>query len=276
MIHKRDGRTRRTEWGVISIARTLPRDETGFEMRQETAMTLTPSTSPTPTEPDREPEVRARPRIRVLIVDDHPAVRLGARALIDAQPDLCVVAEARSVRDALSRLDTTIDVAVVDYHLRDGHDGLALVAHLRRRRPAPRTLVYSAFADAALAVAAIIAGADGLLGKHELGDELCDAIRRVASGRRHLPAIAPAVVHAASARIEPQDRPIFGMLIHGVAPGTIAGRLAISPEQLAIRRVAMLRSLTRTRREPVLPSADTVPLDYERPKRRSSLGVGLS
>jgi DNA-binding NarL/FixJ family response regulator len=212
----------------------------------------------------------------VLLVDDHPAVRLGARTLIDTQPDLRVVAEARGVREALSRLNTAIDVAVVDYHLRDGRDGLALVAHLRRLRPATRTLVYSAFADSALAVAAIIAGADGLLGKHELGDALCDAIRRVASGRRHLPAITPPVAHAVSARLEPQDRAIFGMLMHGLTPSTIAGRLSISPEQLAIRRAAMLRSLTRTPREPVLPSADTVPLDYERPKRRSSLGVGLS
>jgi DNA-binding NarL/FixJ family response regulator len=176
----------------------------------------------------------------------------------------------------LGKLDTTIDVAVVDYHLRDGHDGLALVAHLTQLRPAPRTLVYSAFADSALAVAAIIAGADGLLGKHELGDELCDAIRRVASGRPHLPATAPAVVRALSARLDPQDRSTFGMLMHGLAPGTIAARLSISPEQLAIRRAAMLRSLTPTRRQPVLPPDDAAPLDYERPKRRSSLYKGLS
>jgi DNA-binding NarL/FixJ family response regulator len=260
---------------VTSIAGTRSPDEAVFEMRQEPAMTSTRSALPTPSEADPK-ESRTRPRTRVLLVDDHPAVRLGARTLIDAQPDLCVVAETRSVRDALSRLETRIDVAVVDYHLRDGEGGLSLVAHLRRLRPAPRTLVYSAFADSALAVAAIIAGADGLLGKHELGDELCDAIRRLASGRQYLPAIAPAVARAVSARLDLQDRPIFGMLMHGVAPDAIAERLSITPEQLEIRRAAMVRSLTPTRRRPVLPTDDSAPLDYERPRRRSRLHTDLS
>jgi DNA-binding NarL/FixJ family response regulator len=176
----------------------------------------------------------------VLIVDDHPAVRLGMRALIDDQPDMHVVAQVRSVSEALGVLDTPMDVAVVDYHLRDGRDGLALVAQIRQRRSAPRTLVYSAFADGALAAMAVIAGADGMLGKHELGDELCDAIRRVARGQRHLPAIAPPLADAMRARLEPSDQAIFGMLLHGVAPATIAERLAMTPQQLATRRAEML------------------------------------
>jgi DNA-binding NarL/FixJ family response regulator len=117
---------------------------------------------------------------------------------------------------------------------------LALVAQIRQRRSAPRTLVYSAFADGALAAMAVIAGADGMLGKHELGDELCDAIRRVARGQRHLPAIAPPLADAMRARLEPSDQAIFGMLLHGVAPATIAERLAMTPQQLATRRAEML------------------------------------
>jgi DNA-binding NarL/FixJ family response regulator len=254
-------------------ARFRPRKLT-FEMRQQPAMTSTRPQLPTSFERPHDPELGPRSLIRVLIIDDHPAVRLGARTLIDDQPDMQVAAEARSVREALSRLDTTIDVAVVDYRLRDGHDGLALVAHLRQLRAAPRTLVFSAFADSALAVATVIAGADGLLGKHELGDALCDAIRRLASGRPQLPAIPPAVALAVSGRLEPRDRPIFGMLMHGLASDTIAERLSITTEQLAIRRAAMLRSLKRGQRESVLPPHNAAPLDYERPKRRSSRTAG--
>jgi DNA-binding NarL/FixJ family response regulator len=218
--------------------------------------------------PHREPA-----RIGVLIVDDHPAVRLGMQALIDDQPDMHVVAQARTVSEALSLLDTPIDVAVVDYHLRDGRDGLAFVAHTQERRSPMRTLVYSAFADAPLAAMAVIAGADGMLGKHELGDELCHAIRRVARGQSHLPAIASPIADAIRARLKPGDQAIFDMLLHGVGPATIAERLAMTTQQLTARRAEMVRSLRPARAEPLRITQRAAPLDYERPKRRASLSA---
>jgi DNA-binding NarL/FixJ family response regulator len=209
----------------------------------------------------------------VLIVDDHPAVQLGTRALIDDQPDMRVVAQARTVTEALSVLDTPIDVALVDYHLREGRDGLAVVAHIRQQQPRARTLVYSAFADGGLAAMAVVAGADGMIGKHELGDELCNAIRRIARGQRHLPAIAAPVAHAMRARLEPVDQAIFGMLVHGVAPATITESLGLTTQQLAGRRMEILRSLKRSRAQPIGPAQRIAPLDYERPKRRFSLSA---
>ncbi len=214
------------------------------------------------------------PPIRVLVVDDHPAVRLGVQALIDDQPDMHVVALARSVSEALSALDTRADVAVVDYHLGERRDGLALIAHINERRPATRTLLYSAFADSGLAAMAVLAGADGMLGKHELGAELCNAIRRVASGRRHLPAIAPTVANALRARLEPLDQAIFGMLLHGVEPATITERLSLTRRQLARRRAEMLQTLKPSRTQPTWPPPSAAPLDYERAKRRTRLLAG--
>ena len=64
------------------------------------------------------------PPIRVLLVDDHPALRVGARRLIDDQPDIRVVAEARSAEETLMLLESPADVAIVGYHLGEGHDGL--------------------------------------------------------------------------------------------------------------------------------------------------------
>jgi hypothetical protein len=64
------------------------------------------------------------------------------------------------------------------------------------------------------------------------------------------------------------------MLMHGVAPRAIAGRLGISPEQLATRQASMLRALTPTRGQPVQAPDGAAPLDYERPKRRSILTAG--
>lgn len=229
--------------------------------------------SPTPSRHRQATGGADRASIRVLVVDDHSAVRVGVRALIDDQPDMRVVAEARSVAETLHRLDAPIDVAVVDYHLRQGRDGLTLIPHLKRAFPDCQVLVYSAFADTGLALTALVAGADGLLGKHELPDELCEAIRRLARGRHHLPGIPPAVVHAMGARLEPGDQPIFAMLAHGTSPEEIAMRLRISPEQLETRRAMILRALKPPRTQLNLPPLASTPLDYERPKRRLARSV---
>lgn len=206
--------------------------------------------------------------IRVLLVDDHPAVRLGLRHLIDAQPDMIVVAEAAGVGQALAQLDTPADVAIVDYDLGPGRDGLHLATRRTQLRSAPRILIYSAFADSALAVTAILAGADGLLGKDALGDELCTAVRRLARGQRYFPAVTAPVARAMASRLDQNDRAMFGMLLHGIAPEAIAAQLNLTPEQVHARRAAILR---RLKREPAAPiTGSRAPLDYERPLRRAS------
>ena len=209
-------------------------------------------------------------RVRILLVDDHPAVRLGARALIDAQPDMEVVAQASSADDALRQLAAPIDVAIVDYHLGDGEDGLWLATQLKRRANPPRVLVYSAFADGALAVMAPIAGADGLLGKHEIADELCCAIRRLARGQHNLPAVSSSIARAMRSQLEPRDQAIFGMLLHGITPDAIAERLRITHEELHARRLLMLRSFKPARPPSALPMATRAPLDYERGRRSTA------
>lgn len=213
---------------------------------------------------------------RILLVEDHPAVRVGARRLIEGQHDMTVVAEADSAEEALGRLsrldgdvdgdvDVDVDVAVVDYHLGAGRDGLALTIELKRRARPPRVLVYSAFADLALVVPAIVAGADGLLRKDTIADELCTAIRRVASGRHYLPAVTRSVAHAMAMGLEPDDRAMFAMLLHGRHAELVAERLGLSGHELTERRARILSSLERTPSS-LLAGAGS-PLDYERPQR---------
>ncbi|MGH2868493.1 MAG: response regulator [Solirubrobacteraceae bacterium] len=228
---------------------------------------MTITLSPQPSYPRTQPDAAGRAAIRILLVDDHPAVRIGVRALIDDQPDMSVVAEARSFAEALEQLERPIDLAIVDFHLGEGRDGLTLIAHLKRVQPTARALVYSAFADGALAITALVAGADGLLGKHELGDELCHAVRRVANGHPNLPAISQSVAHVMRSRLEPRDQAIFGMLLHGVSPGIIAERLGITPQELQARRALILRSLKPTPSVSGLPAGARAPLNYERPRR---------
>jgi two-component system response regulator DevR len=212
-----------------------------------------------------------RDQTRVLLVDDHPAVRLGARELIDDQPDMRVVAQARSAEEALSQVDqhdTAVDVAVVDYHLREGRDGLWLTAELTRNGPTPRVLIYSAFADGTLAVLAPVSGADGLLGKHEFGEELCRAIRRLARGQQHLPATPRPIAHALGSRLAPHDQPIFKMLLHGVEHEVIVERLRITPHELHARRSIILGALNPAAAAATVSPSAQAPLDYERQRRR--------
>jgi DNA-binding NarL/FixJ family response regulator len=220
----------------------------------------------TPAAPDTS-NPRPRGRIRVLLVDDHPAVTAGARKLIDDQPDIAVVAEARSAEEALRQPELSIDLAVVDYHLGDGRDGLWLTAQLKRMEHPPRVLVYSAFADHALAVMALIAGADALLDKRELGQELCSVLRGLARGQRHLPAIPAPLAAALRSRLEPRDQAIFGMLVHGTAPETIMQRLEITHSELSARRSSILGSLNAGRSAVHPRPRPRGPLDYDRPRR---------
>jgi DNA-binding NarL/FixJ family response regulator len=181
--------------------------------------------------------------IRVLVVDDHAAVRMGLGGLLEDHLDVELVATAASAREALADAARVApDVAVVDYHL-DDSDGLTLCRALKRLPRPPRVLVYSAYADGALAAAAVVAGADGVVSKGTLGEEVVRTIRVLAHGRRAIPPIPRAVQRSLRARLEPTDQAILGMLLQGIAPSEIADVLSISPSRLESRRAAMLRTL---------------------------------
>jgi len=189
-------------------------------------------------------------RLRVLVVDDHPAVRLGLLQLLDDQPDFDVVDAASSAEEARSLAEREpIDVAVVDYQL-GSRSGLWLTRMLKRLEPAPSVVMYSAFSDGPLAAACVVAGADGLVSKGRAGAELCHAIRAVARGQSRLPLVPPTLAGAMRRRLGAEDQAIFGMLLAGIDPSEIAITLGISERALDSRRWAMLHKLEGLRPEP--------------------------
>jgi DNA-binding NarL/FixJ family response regulator len=215
-------------------------------------------------------EAAAKPdqRIGVLIADDHPAVLGGVRRLLDEQPDMRIVSEATSAIGAVTSNGTSPQVAVIDYHLGD-RNGLWVTRRLRQLVPSPRVLIYSAFTDDALAIAAVVAGADGLLSKSSIGAELCVAIRRLAAGQRYLPSISASATRAMSARLDPRQQAILAMLVHGISPEQITARLPISTPQLETQQAAILAILAPAATRARQPTAACRPLDYERARRRS-------
>ncbi len=181
--------------------------------------------------------------IRILIVDDHAAVRAGLRAVLRAEPGLVPLAVACSSADLAPALRRTRpDLVVLDYHL-PGDDGFVVCLTVKSELPPPRVLLYSAYADAALTIPAVLAGADGVVHKGAPADELLDAIRRVAGGERVLPPVSRDVVEAAGRALDPVDLPILAMLVDGTPRHEIAGVLGLEPRELAARVRAMLGRL---------------------------------
>jgi DNA-binding NarL/FixJ family response regulator len=205
--------------------------------------------------------------IHVLLVDDHPAVRHGIRQLIADEPDMVLIAEHGSASRDTSEVARWADVAVVDYHLGD-RDGLWLTGQIKQRPGAPPVLIYSAFADTTLAVAAIVAGADGLLSKATLGEELSIAVRRLVHGRQYFPAIPASIAAALSARLARDDQAILSMLVHGVPDDEIAARLDMPAGELEPRRQLIVRAIAPKGARAGAPPGSGLVLDYDRPLRR--------
>lgn len=183
------------------------------------------------------------PMIRVAVVDDHYAVRLGLNAALTAQPDMEPVGAAASAAELAPLLYRTVpDVVILDYRLPD-EDGLSLCLRVKEDAVAPALLLHSAFADDWLTIPAILAGADGVLHKGSTGTQLGDAIRTVAGGRPYLPAVAADVLTASGEILAPEDRPILGMLIHGIPRQEIARALRLEPSDLRARLARMLDAL---------------------------------
>jgi DNA-binding NarL/FixJ family response regulator len=204
--------------------------------------------------------------LRVLVVDDHPAVRTGVMQLLEEQLDLHVVDAVESAEAAMSLAERErVDVAVVDYQL-GSRSGLWLSRMLKRLDPPPRVVMYSAYCDGPLSAACVVAEADALVSKGGVGNELCDAVRAVADGATWLSPVPPRLAEAMRRRLEPEDQAIFGMLLARIDKTEVAATLGMSRGGLDSRMWAMLHKLEGLGSDPVGPrSFGTASL---RPRRR--------
>jgi two-component system, NarL family, response regulator DevR len=182
-------------------------------------------------------------RTRVLVVDDHAAVRAGLRQLLTDEADFEVVAAVATAEDGIEVAEREpIDVAVIDYQL-GGRNGLWLSRKLKRLPEPPAVLIYSAYTDGVLAAAAVVAEADAIVSKGKVGAELCHAVRGVAAGRRDLPPLPPHLADSLRRRLGHEEQAIFGMLLAGLEPAEVAMTLGVSPAVLESRLWELLRRL---------------------------------
>jgi DNA-binding NarL/FixJ family response regulator len=143
--------------------------------------------------------------IRTLIVDHHPALRAGVKVVLEAERDAVVVGDTGALDELLPLLRRTRpDVVLLDCHP-PKIAGLRACRLVKCLLPAPRVLIYSAYADERLRVAARVAGADAVIDKNASALDLVQAIRGVHSGRRLLEPIEPGEVQAAMRLLDRQE-----------------------------------------------------------------------
>ncbi len=175
----------------------------------------------------------------ILIVDDHPVFRHGLRALVDAEPDLHVVAEGTSLEDAKAKLGSmTPDAVVVDLALGDS-SGLELVRWIAAQKLGIPSLVVSMHDEALFADRALRTGAAGYLMKSSSPSVLLDGIRKVASGEQVVSASLSAAWTKGGAdpvgrgedplaRLSTREMEVFELMGRGLRTREISQQLSIS------------------------------------------------
>ena len=188
-------------------------------------------------------------RARVLIVDDHPAVREALALRISRQPDLVVCGEADDMGEALQLLaETEPDAAVVDIGLKTG-SGIDLIKRMRDRNDRVRIVVWSMHSESLYAERALRAGALGYVNKDQATDKIVEAIRQVLAGKVYVSdVVAERMLHRAVGSgpgsmirspveaLADRELEVFRLIGEGVKTAQIAQQLHLSVKTIETYR----------------------------------------
>lgn len=187
--------------------------------------------------------------VRVLLADDHPLWRRGVRALLEAEPDLRVVAEAADGDEALRLLRSVgADVLVLDMEM-PGVTGVEVARTVQRDGLAVRVLALSAYDDAEYVGGLMRAGASGYLTKEKAPELVAEAVRAVARGEgRWFVSVGPppAAPDGALAALSEREREVLGLLVEG-RPNREIGEALFIAENTVRNHLASLYEKTGTR-----------------------------
>jgi two-component system response regulator NreC len=190
--------------------------------------------------------------IRVVVVDDHAVVRSGLRRVLDSEPDIEVVAEAGSVREAVFEARAhKPDVIVMDVVMpgESGIEGTPLVLH---EAPEAKVLVLSMQDDPRYVREAFAAGASGYVLKEAADTDVVEAVREVSGGGRHLhPALGARLIESEARQREEEaadplserEREVLRLLALGHTNQEIAKMLYISVRTAESHRAHIMQKL---------------------------------
>jgi DNA-binding NarL/FixJ family response regulator len=167
--------------------------------------------------------------IRVLVVDDHPILRYGVAAIIDARSDMRVIAQTGTAAEAIELFRRhSPDVTLMDLRLPD-QSGVDAIRAIRRFAPQAKFIVLTTYEGDEDIHQALQAGARGYLIKGMPHEALIDALRKIHAGGRFLP---PPVARALASRLpdcvlSAREREVLSLLVRGRSNREIADELAI-------------------------------------------------
>ncbi|HJR98791.1 MAG TPA: response regulator transcription factor [Actinomycetota bacterium] len=198
--------------------------------------------------------------LRVMLVDDHEIVRDGIKAMLDAEDDVVVTAQAGTVREAIDEAHRTRpDVVVMDVRLADG-SGIEATREIRADHPDTRVLMLTSFADDEALFASIMAGASGYVLKQVKSGDLLRAIRAVGAGDSLLdPSVTNAVLDRLRkgkhlmkdeklARLSPQEERILTLVADGRTNKEIGDELNLAEKTVKNYVSSILSKLEVARR----------------------------
>ena len=187
----------------------------------------------------------SKPGIRVLSVDDHPLLREGIAAIVNNEPDMTMVAQASTGREAIQqhRIHSP-DVTLMDLRLPD-MSGIDTMIAIRSSSPDARIVVLTTFEGDVEIQRALAAGARGYVLKSMPPRELADVIRHVHAGRKQIPAAVAAQLaeHLGEESLTERERDVLVHVAAGNRNRDIGELLAISEETVKVHMKHIMEKL---------------------------------
>ncbi|MPZ60827.1 MAG: response regulator [Propionibacteriales bacterium] len=197
-------------------------------------------------------EFRAMPgAFRIMLVEDHPVVRLGVKTVIDAQPDMEVVGEAETAADAVLLATRIVpDVVILALRLEGRLCGVEVCRELKNLPHAPVVLIYTSFNTSEDVASSFLSGADGFVYKGAESGRLLTSVRSTCTGKRVW--VADATTHEHTSRLRraveesgltPREREVLGFMLQHYTNSQIAKELYIELSTVKTHVSNILRKL---------------------------------